>query len=448
MQKLILILTLFISTNLFAQSNEELKTKIEEYIQAHVKEKGFSGSVLVAKGDNIILKKGYGYANLEHKVENTPETKFFLASVTKQFTTMAVLLLVNEGKIKLDGKINDYLPWYRKDNGEKITIHQLMNHTSGIPDYTSVEGFFETESRDPYKPKEFIEKYCMTDLEFEPETDQKYSNSAYFILGAIIEAVSGTTYENYIQENIFNKLGMYHSGYGSNSKIIEHDSEGYSKENGELVHAQYLDMTIPYAAGALYSTVEDLYLWDRSLYTNFLLPDKWRDTLFHNYKNGFGYGWMNSKIHGHKLIHHSGGIHGYSTHIARYIDDDIVIITLGNTDFNAAAIINMDIAAILFGKKYEIPGKKVSITLDEKTLKKYIGTYELEKGFEIVVTVEGGVLVLQATNQPKFSMLAETEVDFFMNEYPISVTFTLDKKGKSTEMILHQNGDRVLKKIK
>jgi CubicO group peptidase (beta-lactamase class C family) len=381
-------------------------------------------------------------------VNNTPETKFLLASVTKQFTSMAIMLLVNEGKIKLDGKISDYLPYYRKDIGEKITIDQLLNHTSGIPGYTELPGFFENDSRDPYNTKDFILKFCSNDLEFEPGADQKYNNSAFCILGAIIEELSGISYGDYIKKNIFDKVGMFNSGYESHKTILENEAEGYSKVGDKLVHADYLDISVAYAAGGLYSTVEDMYLWDRSLYTDFLLPKKWRDTMFVNHKNGFGYGWMNSKLFKHTMIHHSGGIHGFSTHIARFVDDDICIITLGNTDFNGASLINMDIAAILFGEKYEIPGMKKSIAVDEKILKKYTGEYELEKGFTIIVTVEAGNLVLQATNQPKFSMLAETEKDFFMKDLPISISFETDKKVKATGMTLHQNGDHALKKIK
>jgi len=443
-------LLIFISTTFFLQlkAQDDLKTKIDEYLNAQVNIKGFSGSVLVAKKDNIIYKKGFGYANHEHKVNNAPETKFLLASVTKQFTSMAIMLLVNEGKIKLDGKISDYLPYYRKDIGEKITIHQLLIHTSGIPGYTELPGFFVDDCRDPYNAKDFILKFCSNDLEFQPDADQKYNNSAYCILGGIIEEISGLTYGEFIKKNIFDKLGMFNSGYESHKTIIENEAEGYSKEGDKLVHADYLDISVAYAAGGLYSTVEDMYLWDRSLYTDFLLPKKWRDTMFVNYKNGFGYGWMNSKFFGHQVVHHSGGIHGFSTHIARLIDDDICIITLGNTDYNGASLINMDLAAILFAEKYEIPGTKKSISVDEKVLKKYIGEYDLEKGFTITITVEAGNLVLQATGQPKFSMLAETEKDFFMNDYPVSISIETDKKGKATGMILHQNGDHPLKKIK
>ena len=189
---LLIFVTFYLTIQVKAQ--DQLTMKIDAYLNAHVNIKGFSGSVLIAKKDNIIYKKGFGYANAEHKVNNTPETKFLLASVTKQFTSMAIMLLVNEGKVKLDGKISDYLPYYRKDIGEKITIHQLLIHTSGIPGYTELPNFFVDDSRDPYNAKDFILKFCSNDLEFQPDADQKYNNSAYYILGGIIEEISGLTY--------------------------------------------------------------------------------------------------------------------------------------------------------------------------------------------------------------------------------------------------------------
>lgn len=446
MYKLLLALSLLVTLQVNAQEN--ITAKIDELLNAHTEINKFSGSVLVSKKGNIIYEKGFGYANIEHKVKNTPETKFLLASITKQFTSMAIMILVNEGKLKLDGKISDYLPYYRKDIGEKVTIHQLLVHTSGIPGYTELPGFFVNDSKLSYGVKEFVEKYCSNDLEFEPGTQHKYNNSAYFILGAIIEKVSGLTYAQFIEKNIFEKVGMYNSGYASNTKIIENNAQGYSGSNTELQNAQYLDMSVPYAAGGLYSTVKDMYLWDQVLYTDFLLPKKWRDTLFYNHSENYGYAWAVGKVYNHNWVHHSGGIHGFSTHIARFIDDEICIITLGNTDFNAATSINIEIAAILFDEKYEIPRKRTAIKVDEKILQKYKGTYEMTKDFHLEVSIENGELAVEATGQPKFVMSAESEVDFFLDIYQVSLTFQLDDKGKVTGMILHQRGDHELKKIK
>jgi len=175
-------------------------------------------------------------------------------------------MLVDEDKISIDGKLTDYLDYYRKDTGGKITVHHLLTHTSGIPSYTGFEGFFANDSRDTYKPKDFIEKYCMRDLEFEPGSKFVYNNSAYFILGALIEEVSGKTYKEFLQERIFDPLGMYDSGYDNHNRIIKNRARGYRLKFGKIENDNYLDMSIPFSAGSWYSTVENLYKWDRELY--------------------------------------------------------------------------------------------------------------------------------------------------------------------------------------
>ena len=208
---------------------------------------------------------------MEWDIPNTPDTRFRLGSITKQFTAMLTLQLVEQGKIKLDGKIADYLPDYRKDIGEKVTVHHLLTHTSGIPSYTGQPGFFENVSRNPYKVADFVKKYTSGDLEFEPGSKFSYNNSGYFLLGAIIERVTGKSYEQVLKENIFDPLGMKNTGYDHHDHAHSETRSGYAKTPDGYTNAAYLDMSIPYAAGSMYSTVEDLYLWDQALYTDKLL---------------------------------------------------------------------------------------------------------------------------------------------------------------------------------
>ena len=203
---------------------------------------------------------------MEWKIPNDAETKFRLGSLTKQFTSTLILQLVEQGKIKLDGKITDYLPDYRKDTGDRVTIHQLLNHTSGIPSYTDQPGFLQDVSRNPYTVADFVKKYTSGSLEFEPGSKFSYNNSGYFLLGAIIEKLTGKTYAEAVRDNIFVPLGMKNSGYDMPSPLIPKRASGYAKTPAGYVNAAYLDMSIPYAAGSLYSTVEDLYIWDQALY--------------------------------------------------------------------------------------------------------------------------------------------------------------------------------------
>src|ERR1041385_1514912 len=255
-----LLAILALQTSALAQDKA---AKIDQLISLYQKYGQFNGSALVADNGKVIYRKGVGLANMEWGIPNTPDTKFRLGSITKQFTSMLILQLVEQGKIKLDAKLSDYLPDYRKDTGEKVTIHNLLTHTSGIPSYTGLPNFFQDVSRNPYKVADFVKKYASGDLEFEPGSKFSYSNSGYFILGAIIERVTGKPYEQVLKENIFDPAGMKNTGYDHHDTIIPKRASGYVKTGNGYINAPYLDMSIPYAAGSLYSTVEDLYLWDQ-----------------------------------------------------------------------------------------------------------------------------------------------------------------------------------------
>lgn len=327
-------LLLAVAVQAFAATKAE---QIDALLKKANELRQFNGTALVADGSGVIFKKGYGYANFEWQVPNTPDVRFRLGSITKQFTSMVVMQLVAEGKLKLDGKITDYLPDYRKDTGDRITIAQLLNHTSGIPSYTSQPGFFANESRDPYTPAEFVKKYASGDLEFEPGSKWSYNNSGYFLLGAIIEKVTGKSYADALQERIFTPFGMKATGYDLARPIVPKRASGYQLAAGTYVNAPYLDMTIPYAAGSLYSTVEDLYLWDRALYTDKLLSDDLKKQVFTPGLQNYGFGWAISKrkLHDDKTeldtIAHGGGINGFNTTLVRVPEKKELVVLLDNT---------------------------------------------------------------------------------------------------------------------
>ena len=348
---------------------DELLKKYNEYGQ-------FNGSALVAENGRVIYKKGLGYANFEWKIPNDVDTKFRLASVTKQFTAAMIMKLVEQGKIKVDGKLTDYLPEYRKETGDRVTIHQLLNHTSGIPSYTDKPGFFENDSRDPYGVTEFVKKYASGDLEFEPGTKFRYNNSGYFLLGAVIEKVTGKNYADAVKENIFAPLGMVNTGYDMYSPLIAKRASGYAKTPGGYVNAPYLDMSLPYAAGSLYSTIEDLYLWDQALYGEKLLTAKSKELMFKPGLEHYGYGLGiderelsdKSKV---PTIGHSGGINGFSTNIIRFVGDKHLVVLLDNTSQGAyQGRIITSIANILYGKPYEMAKRPISELVFQATREK------------------------------------------------------------------------------
>src|SRR4030095_3672260 len=342
--------------------------QIDELISLYHKYKQFNGSALVAEDGKVIYKKGFGLANMEWNIPNEPDTKFRLGSITKQFTAALILQLVQQGKIKLDGKVSDYLPDYRKDTGGRMTIHHLLSHTSGVPNYTAQPGFFQNVSRNPFKVDDFVKQYASGDLEFEPGTKFNYSNSGYFLLGDIIEKVTGKPYEQVLKENIFDPVGMKNTGYDHWGTIIGKRATGYSRTARGYQTAAYLDMSIPYAAGSLYSTVEDLYLWDQALYGEKILSAKSKELMFRPNLNNYGYGFVirNATLApptklAVPVIQHNGGINGFSTVIVRMKGDKRLIVLLDNAeDGQNLDKMALGIMSVLYDQPYDMPRRSIA----------------------------------------------------------------------------------------
>ncbi|MDR7372478.1 serine hydrolase [Flavobacterium aquidurense] len=368
--KLIVLAILLTLNTAFAQDKakkiDQLLSKYKEYGQ-------FNGSALVAENGKVILKKGYGFANMEWDIPNQPDTKFRLGSISKQFTAFLIVKLAEDGKLKLDVPITTYLPDYPKANGDKITLHHLLTHTSGIPNYTSSPNFFKEKSRNPYTPEEFVKTFSSLPLEFTPGEKFNYSNSGYFLLGYIIEKVSGKSYEQYLQEIILTPLKMANTGYDHSDIILKKRASGYEKQGNKIVNSAYLDMSIPYAAGSLYSTAEDLYLWEQALYTTKLLSQKSMDLLFKPYistggDDSYGYGWFledapNGDKAKLKIVEHGGGINGFNTIISRVPADRNLVVLLNNTGGTILGEMNEGIRAILYNQPFNEPKKSMALEL-------------------------------------------------------------------------------------
>jgi len=365
---IVLILTVFclsmVQNQVLAQDKA---AKIDQLMKTYHEYRQFNGSVLVAEKGKVIYKKGFGFANMEWEIPNKPDTKFRVGSITKQFTAMLIMQLREEGKLKLEDKLSQYLPDYRKDSGEQVTIHHLLTHTSGIPDCTNLPNFDQDVSRDPYPVDEFIKKFCSGDLEFTPGSQFSYSNPGYILLGAVIEKITGQSYEEVLKGKIWDPLNMKNSGYDHHSVILKKRAAGYEKTMDGYVNAPYLDMSIPYSAGALYSTVEDLYLWDQALYTDRLLSPKNKKIMFTPHLRNYAYGWgIRQHSFGDQsktIIRHNGGINGFHTTIVRLVDDKHLIVLLNNTSRTKLNEMSQAIANILYGLPYEFPKKSIGETL-------------------------------------------------------------------------------------
>ena len=433
------VLFLFFSGIASAQTvSKDAAAKIDEYMNAGVKYARYNSAVMVAEAGKPIVARGYGMANFEDETPITPQTKFRVGSVTKQFTSMAIMMLQEKGKLNTEDKICKYLsdcPAAWAD----ITIHNLLTHTSGIHNYTALPSFVPLMP-EPTTPAKLIGLVKGMPLDFRPGEKYSYSNSGYIVLGAIIEQVSGKSYKAFLQENIFTPLGMTGTGYDEATPVIKHRAAGYSHQGSTIVNTRYIDMTIPFSAGAIYSTVEDLLIWDQALYTEKLVSQKSLDAIFTPFKSNYAYGWTVTEQFGHKLISHNGGVNGFSAHISRFTSDKITIIVLSNFDDGRATKIATDLAAIVFGQQYEIPQERKEVKLDPKILAGYAGVYQIAPAFSITIIVEGDRIYAQATGQNRFEIAPQSDTKFFARAVDIDISFFKDDKGETSHLIIHQAG--------
>lgn len=345
--------------------------RIDALVSLYEKYGYINGAVLLAEHGKIVYEKGIGYANIESRTPNTPRTKFGIASITKQFTAVLVLQQVAEGRIRLETKITEYLPWYRKDTGERMTVEQLIHHTSGLPpDFDSPE-FSDSEAAGRhYEPQEFAQKFCQQNLQSEPGTKWEYSNCGYDLLGLILEGVTGKSFGELLQERLLSPLGMKDTGVDHNDLPQRGGASGYVRHAGPRYTAgPYIDRAHIFAAGAMYSTVEDLFLWSRALSDSGWLPKDIRDPIFRAGINDWGYGWFITKIPpgepgaGGTLEEMRGDMPGnFFSWILRYPQRDGVIIVLRNA-YGSTEGLEQNLQAILFNQEPRMPARNLKDVL-------------------------------------------------------------------------------------
>lgn len=427
---------------------QDLSPKFDEYMTAAAKQGGFTGSVLVSRDGKILFSKGYAHANLEWEIPNTPQTKFRLGSITKQFTAAAIMLLQERGKLSVKDPVCKYYEpcpaaW------SEITIHHLLTHTSGIPNYTNSPDYV-TKMMMPVTVNNMIDRFKDKPLDFKPSEKWNYSNSGYFLLGFIIEKASGESYEAFLQNNIFTPLKMTNSGYDRHNTILKNRATGYSRGPKGPVNSPYLDMGQPYAAGSLYSTVEDLFIWNEALFSDKLLTAASREAMLTVDKNNYGYGLTINQQHNRKAVSHGGGINGFNTMLVRYPEDKVTVVVLRNADFGLTGpgAVAQSLAAIVFGEKYETPRTRTAIKLDPKVYDAYVGEYQLTPEMTFIVSKVGDKLMGAPKGQPQVELFPESETKFFVLVVDAQISFVKDDNGAVTHLILHQGGDQKAKKIK
>jgi CubicO group peptidase (beta-lactamase class C family) len=323
--------------------------RVDDYVQEHMKEYHVPGvSVAILKHGNVILSKGYGMANVELGVPATKDTVYQLASVTKQFTATGIMMLAEDGKLSLDDRITQHLSdlptaW------NAVTVRHLLSHTSGIKNYTSTQAY-DKSVHDDLTHREMLDLVAKEPLEFKPGEKFAYSNTGYFLLGMLIEKITGKKYGEFLAERIFDRIGMKHTRVNDLTAIIPNRAHGYSFHDGILLNGDYVNPTQTFAAGALVSTATDLAKWDAALYTGRLLrlsslEQMWTPAPLSGGETAkYGFGWRVDKVNGHRLISHGGAVRGFSTQISRFVDEGLTVIVLINADNGKADALATGIA--------------------------------------------------------------------------------------------------------
>jgi CubicO group peptidase (beta-lactamase class C family) len=405
-------------------------------------------SVLIARDGQILYQKAFGYADVGNKVPVTPETKFRIGSITKQFIATAILKMQEEGKLSVEDKLSKFIPGFPR--GDEVTIRHLLTHTSGIHSYTGRPNFLKYVTM-PIAHAALVDTIRAYPYDFNPGDRYLYNNSGFFLLGYIIEKISGLSLADYLNENLFKPLGMNNTGVYTVTKLIDHEAYGYDMENGNIVKALNWDMSWAGGAGSLYSTAQDLYTWNEAVFNGKVLSAESMKAAFtpavlnSGEKVEYGFGWSLSVFRGSKFISHGGGLHGFLSYIARQPEEKTTVVVLSNSTQPPSGINPTSnaftLAELVLWKDMAKQSTVTSdVQVDEKILAGYTGRYDYGQGMILKVTLDGKQLYAQMTGQPNFPIFPASNTEFNWKVVDASIQFVTDETGKVTHAIHHQNG--------
>ena len=397
-------------------------------------------AVLVSKDGKTLFEKAYGYASLEHHVPVTPQTKFRIGSITKQFTAAAILRLQEQGKLSVDDPLSKFVADYPR--GSEVRLRHLLTHTSGIHNYTEKPDFLETVRVPVKSVEDHIGSFRNDPFDFSPGERWSYSNSGYFLLGHIVEKVSGESYADFLRKQFFEPLGMKDTGVYRNGMILAHDATGYAQNGTTLEKAADWEMSRAGGAGALYSTVEDLARWNDALFAGRVLTKASTDAAWtavttvaapQATDDGYGFGWGVGRFRGLREIQHGGGLQGFLSQLSRFPDRNLTVVVLANAAPPVPGLepgtLARDIAEIYLGDAMQARPSTKSVTLSPEELEAFVGRYDYGQAI-LVVTREGGRLFAQLGGQPRFEIFPRSATEFFWKAVDAQVTFEKDASGR------------------
>ena len=413
-------------------SDEKLAVIIEEMMTKHYKPDEPGASIIVTRKGKPVFRKGYGMANMELGVKIEPQMVFRLGSITKQFTTVCILMLMEQGKLDLQDEITSYLPDYPMQ-GHHITIEHLLTHTSGIKSYTSIPEF-QKMMRTDLSLEELVDSFKPLPMEFAPGTRYNYNNSAFVMLGLVIEKISGIKYADFLKKNIFEPLDMQNTWFDMPNPIIPGRVSGYQVAGDKFENCDYISMTLPHAAGSLASNVDDMAKWDAALYTEKLVKQEslkkaWTPyTLQDGTSTGYGYGWAVSHFQDHNMIAHGGGINGFVTDGFRFPDEQVYVCILTNCARGIPDDLAFKIGAITVGKPYQEPR---AIPFDPARYEHYQGVFRLQyMEYTVAVMAENDKLYVTMPGDEKVEVFPVSDTEFASKNSITRYRFAFDETGK------------------
>ncbi len=446
-KKLFVALVIFSSTSILAQTpvkTDKLQmAAFDSLLNKEFKPNEPGAAAIVVRKGQVIYKKAIGMADMELNVPLQPEMIFRIGSITKQFTAVAILQLADQGKLSLQDDIKKFMP--ELPFKETITVEHLLLHTSGIKSYTNKPDF-PTKMRIDMKPMEVIKLTENDTLEFKPGSKWNYNNTGYVMLGYIIEKVSGMSYEDYVNKNLFTPAGMGQSYYGSESKIIKNRAKGYKKEGAVFQNSDYISMTLPYAAGSLISTVEDLWKWNKALYNYKFIKKEWVDKAITPFilpdgkSTNYGYALSIGNIQGSKSIEHGGGIPGFATDALYLPAEDVFVAIFINCDCESPGDITAKMAGMAIGKPYKLN----TIAINETDGKQYEGVYTNEDGDERIIRWVDGKLTSQRGTGTQLVIIPFEKDKFRFDNSLTTLEFKRNGSGKVEKVMYKSRQEEML----
>lgn len=418
------------------EPNSQLTQSINEYIENMTDSYSFSGSVLISHKGEILLKKGYGMANIDWNEPNTPDTVFRIASLTKGFTALALLQFEEQGLLSLKDPLSKYIPDFPR--GNQVTLEQLLMHTSGIRDYTA-SAEFPSLMGSPANLSTVISRIKAQPYDFIPGTQFHYNNSGYILLGAVLEKVSGKPYGSVLDEGILKPLGMAQTAYDDDRIPIKQLATGYLYTGGKLFNAPDLDLSNVHAAGGMRSTLNDLFIWSQAFYSTELLKEENWNRLFTPGREHYGMGWVIEPLAQKKAIYHTGSIPGYSSILAKFPEDDLTIILLSNLTSINTKEMTENLANIVWGQTLNPFSNLKPVEVEPTILAQYTGEYRLALAYTATISLKEGKLFAQLTGQPEFELVPVSNNRFIVENLDIEVNF-IQSGGKTERLIVKQEG--------